>query len=381
MSVKKVALIFGTRPEAIKLAPLYMELSKHKEHIQPLLWLTGQHKEMLSQVMRTFNLLPDRDFALMKENQSLTRVSTEVLTKLETAFCEERPELVVVQGDTTSSTAAALAAFYQKIPVAHVEAGLRTEDKYSPYPEEMNRRLTTRLADYHFAPTEFAKNNLRQEGISEECIWLTGNTVVDALEYVVKLVRETRPKLPETFPLKEVEAEQKMVLITGHRRENFGSRFESLCRAILSLSEKYPEVLFVYPVHLNPKVQEPVFGILEGRENIFLTAPLDYTAFVWAMDRSHFLLSDSGGIQEEAPHLGKPVLIMRDSTERPEALQAGTAKLVGTDFDTILREASLLLEDENEYARMSTASNPFGDGYAARRITETLLQVLPSRNE
>lgn len=370
--MKTVSLIFGTRPETIKLAPVYLELARRKDDFHPLIWLTGQHRQMLDQVMDTFQLRADRDFAIMTPGQSLTLVTTAVVTELEKTFSSERPDLVIVQGDTTSAFATALAAFYAKIPVGHVEAGLRTDNKYSPFPEEINRRLVTRLTDLHFAPTERAKTNLLAEGVPEKQIAVTGNTVIDALDIVVKQVRLTRPPLPAEFPLSALDAGKRLVLITGHRRENFGEGFESLCRAIAELARRYANCEFVYPVHLNPNVREPVFRILGKTSNINLIEPLDYKSFVWAMDNCFLLLSDSGGIQEEAPHLGKPVLVMRDTTERPEAIEAGTAKLVGTDFDAIVSEASRLLDDPDAYDRMSRAHNPFGDGQAAGRIAEAL---------
>ena len=373
--VKKAAIVFGTRPEAIKLAPVYHAFTKQNA-IKPVVWLTGQHEEMVEQVMETFELSAERNFRLMSHNQTLTRITTEVLRELQDAFAEERPDLVIVQGDTTSCFATALAAFYQKIPVAHVEAGLRTEDKFSPYPEEMNRRLTTSLTDLHFAPTVRARDNLLAENVPAERIWITGNTVIDALDYTVTKVRRTAPELSPDFPLGELSAGRKMVLITGHRRESFGQGFECICQAISELAAKFPEALFIYPVHLNPNVREPVFRVLGGKPNVFLIEPLEYRAFVWAMDRCFFLLSDSGGVQEEAPHLGKPVLVMRDTTERPEALDAGTAKLVGTEVQTIVREASILFEKREAYAAMSEAKNPFGDGHAAGRIVKVCTEKL-----
>lgn len=372
----KVALIFGTRPEAIKLAPVYLELRRRSEEFTPLLWLTGQHRQMLDQVMATFKLTGDRDLNLMKPGQSLVDVTSGVLEGMTRVFAEERPDCILVQGDTTTVFAAGLAAFYQRIPVGHVEAGLRTFNKFSPFPEEMNRQLTTRLTDFHFAPTTQSRDNLVAEGVAAGKVWVTGNTVIDALDIVAKHVRAARPEMPADFPLAALEGARRMVLITGHRRENFGAGFEQLCQAIVDLALAFPETEFIYPVHLNPNVREPVFRILQGRQNLHLIEPLSYEPFVWAMDRAHFLLSDSGGVQEEAPHLGKPVLVMRDTTERPEALAAGTSKLVGTDRDVIVREATQLLQDEAAYRAMSQAQNPFGDGHASEKIADALLKEL-----
>jgi len=374
--VKNIALIFGTRPEAIKLAPLYLELARKKSPFRPLVWLTGQHRQMLDQVVDIFGLPVDRDFNIMQPGQSLTAITTAVLSALETAFVSTRPDCMLVQGDTTTVFAAALAAFYHKIPIGHVEAGLRTDNKYSPYPEEINRRMATQLADFHFAPTEQARKNLLAEKVPKQSIWVTGNTVIDALDIIIHQVRNTRPVLPQQFPLFSIEAGKKMVLITGHRRENFGSGFETLCMAIKRLALHYTDIEFVYPVHLNPNVREPVYRILHGTANIHLIEPLEYRSFAWAMDHCYFLLSDSGGIQEEAAHLGKPVLIMRDTTERPEALEAGSARLVGTDFNAIVANASRLLDDECTYAAMSKSHNLFGDGCASKRIADILAQRL-----
>ncbi len=372
---RKIALVFGTRPEAIKLAPLYLELKRHAD-FEPLIWATGQHREMLDQVMAAFSLQADRDFNLMKPGQTLTAVTMAVLDAMDSAFRDERPDCVITQGDTTTAFAGALAAFYAQIPVGHVEAGLRTQTKYSPFPEEMNRRLATRLADFHFAPTERARANLLEENVPADSIWVTGNTVIDALDIKARQTRQARPCLPAEFPLAEVEAGRRMILITGHRRENFGAGFESICRAIGELARRYPAALFVYPVHLNPNVRKPVFELLAGKPNVRLIEPLDYEPFIWAMDRCHFLLSDSGGVQEEAPHLGKPVLVMRESTERPEALEAGTAKLVGVDAAVIVAESARLMDDAAAYAAMSQAKNPFGDGKASQRIAQALKQAL-----
>ncbi|MCA9444805.1 MAG: UDP-N-acetylglucosamine 2-epimerase (non-hydrolyzing) [Candidatus Omnitrophica bacterium] len=369
---KKIGFVFGTRPEAIKLAPLYLAFKEHPARFDPRLWITGQHREMLDQVMTTFSLSADRDFKLMKENQTLAHVTTAVIENLVNVFERERPDLVVVQGDTTTVFASALASFYERIPVGHVEAGLRTWDKYSPYPEEVNRQLATRLAELHFAPTESARANLLAERIESERIYVTGNTVIDALDIVVNKVRKLRPPLPTKFPIDQVVEGRRMILITGHRRENFGRGFESICQAISSLAKQFPDCDFVYPVHLNPHVQEPVRRELGNTLNIHLVEPLSYEAFVWAMDKSYIILSDSGGVQEEAPHLGKPVLVMRSKTERPEAVEAGTSILVGTDHDTIVNAVTRLLKDVSTYESMSQATNPYGDGQACKRIVDAV---------
>jgi UDP-N-acetylglucosamine 2-epimerase (non-hydrolysing) len=374
--IHKIAFIFGTRPEAIKLAPVIMEMQRREDTFCPLIWLTGQHRQMLDQVMSTFELKADRDFNIMKEDQSLTSVTADVLKALEKTFLQEQPDAILIQGDTTTVFAAALAAYYARIPVGHVEAGLRTDNKFSPFPEEMNRRLATRLTDFHFAPTERARNNLLNEGVPQQKVWVTGNTVIDALDIIVKRVQSNRPSLPSGFPRAVLEEDRRMVLITGHRRENFGAGFESICRAIAELSQRYPDTEFVYPVHLNPNVRKPVFELLRGHSNISLIEPLEYEQFVWAMNRCYFLLSDSGGVQEEAPHLGKPVLVMREVTERPEALEAGSSKLVGVNYEMIVGEASRLLEDSGAYASMSRAHNPFGDGRASVRIADALAEQL-----
>ena len=375
----KVALIFGTRPEAIKLAPLYMELAKRPESFDPRIWVTAQHRQMLDQVLDAVGLTPHRDFDIMRPGQTLAGVTSAVLENVQAVLDEERPDLILIQGDTTTVFASALAAFYNRIPVGHVEAGLRTWDKYSPYPEEINRQLTTRLTDLHFAPTDLSRQNLLKEMVSADRIWVTGNTVIDALALVADKVRRQRPALPADFPLARLENGRRMVLITGHRRENFGEGFESICRSITELARQYRDTEFIYPVHLNPNVREPVFRILKDHSNIHLIEPLTYEPFVWAMDRSYMLLSDSGGVQEEAPHLGKPVLVMRDTTERPEALAAGTAKLVGTDADVIVTETARLLDDPLAYEAMSKAANPFGDGQASRRIAEAIISFFNNK--
>jgi UDP-N-acetylglucosamine 2-epimerase (non-hydrolysing) len=374
--LKKIAFVLGTRPEAIKLSPLYLEFLKHRDAVSPVMWVTGQHRQMLDQVLTTFGITPDVDLDIMKPGQNLNEVTANVLQSLEPLLEREEPDLMIVQGDTTTVFAAALAAFYSKIPVAHVEAGLRTYKKYSPFPEEMNRQMVSRIADYHFAPTETAQKNLLGESVSKETVWVTGNTVIDALDIMVPKVRETMPSFPADFPVDSISSGRKMILITGHRRENFGAGFESICRAIKTLAEKYPTHDFVYPVHLNPNVLKPVNEMLAGIDNVYLLEPLAYEPFIWAMDQSFLLLTDSGGVQEEAPHLGKPVLVMREDTERPESITAGTSKLVGVDEETIVREVSTLLDDPERYAQMSRAINPYGDGTASRQIYDILFDTL-----
>jgi UDP-N-acetylglucosamine 2-epimerase (non-hydrolysing) len=369
---RKIAVIFGTRPEAIKQAPLCLELARRPEEFDLRVWVTAQHRQMLDQVLKTFEIKPDRDFDLMHPGQTLTRVTSVVLGALEKAFAEERPDAVVVQGDTTTAFAGALAAYYQQIPVGHVEAGLRTATRYAPFPEEMNRRLATRLADWHFAPTARARENLLAENVNPASIHVTGNTVIDALAVIVEKLRAAPPKMPDDYPTGALAGSGRMILITGHRRENFGPGFESICRAIGELAGRFGDTQFVYPVHLNPNVREPVARLLSGRSNVHLIEPLEYEPFVQAMDRSFFILTDSGGIQEEAPYLGKPVLVMRDCTERPEALEAGTARLVGTDGEKIVGECARLMEDAAAYEAMSRAHNPFGDGRASGRIADVL---------
>ncbi len=381
----KIMLVFGTRPEAIKMAPLVKELQKHSDKFETIVCVTGQHRQMLDQVLEIFNIKPDYDLNIMKQGQDLYDVTARVLIGMRDVLKEVRPDVVLVHGDTTTSTAAALAAFYQQIPVGHVEAGLRTHNIYSPWPEEMNRQITGRIATYDFAPTQLSRLNLISEGVSEDKITVTGNTVIDALHIVVDKIKKNKAlgvKLEAVlkdagYDINRLVNGKKLVLITGHRRENFGEGFISICRAIKTLTEKYPDVDFVYPMHLNPNVRKPiheVFGTkLNSLVNMFFIEPLEYLAFVYLMDKSNIVLTDSGGIQEEAPGLGKPVLVMRDTTERPEALEAGTVKLVGTDYDTIIEKVSLLLDDAVYYDKMSKAINPYGDGNACARIIKALL--------
>ena len=380
--MKNMMLVFGTRPEAIKMSPLVKEFQKYPEKFETIVCVTGQHREMLDQVLHIFDIQPDYDLNIMKQGQDLYDVTARVLTGMRDVLKETRPDIVLVHGDTTTSTAAALAAFYQQIPVGHIEAGLRTHNIYSPWPEEVNRQITGRIATYHFAPTSLSKDNLLQEGISGEQIIVTGNTVIDALYMVVEKIKndgilscELEKVLKASgYDISRLSDGRKLVLITGHRRENFGDGFISMCKAIKSLSEKYPEVDFVYPMHLNPTVRKPiqeVFGESQ-RANLFFIEPLEYLSFVYLMEKSAIVLTDSGGIQEEAPGLGKPVLVMRDTTERPEALEAGTVKLVGTDYDKIVNEVSGLLDSQEYYEKMSKAINPYGDGKACSRIVKAL---------
>lgn len=382
--MKKILLVFGTRPEAIKMAPLVKEFEKHPEVFVTEVCVTGQHRQMLDQVLKLFDIHPQYDLNIMKQGQDLYDVTARVLTGLRDVLREAKPDVVLVHGDTTTSTAAALAAFYQQIPVGHVEAGLRTHNIYSPWPEEMNRQLTGRMATYHFAPTSLSRENLLAEGVADEKIVVTGNTVIDALHTVVGKIKTDSALNEELtavlglagYDVNRLKDGRRLVLITGHRRENFGDGFISMCTAIKDLTKRYPEVDFVYPMHLNPNVRKPIHEVfgenLEGLSNMFFIEPLEYLSFVFLMEKADIVLTDSGGIQEEAPGLGKPVLVMRDTTERPEALSAGTVKLVGTDYDKIVGEVSTLLDDKAAYEEMSKAVNPYGDGFACSRIVNDL---------
>lgn len=390
--MKKIMLVFGTRPEAIKMAPLVKEFQKHPDMFQTLVCVTGQHREMLDQVLKIFEITPDFDLNIMKQGQDLYDVTARVLVGMRDVLKEAHPDVVLVHGDTTTSTAAALAAFYQQIPVGHVEAGLRTHDIYSPWPEEMNRQITGRIAAYNFAPTPLSKQNLLRENVNPDSILVTGNTVIDALRQVVSKIKRDAAldaELEQTlnacgYDVNRLKEDKKLVLITGHRRENFGEGFIHICTAIKDLAQKYPDVDFVYPMHLNPNVRKPIQEVFEGINtlsvgegwgeagNMFFIEPLEYLSFVYLMEKSNIVLTDSGGIQEEAPGLGKPVLVMRDTTERPEALDAGTVKLVGTDYNKIVHEVSTLLDDEAAYEKMSMAVNPYGDGLACGRIVKFL---------
>ncbi len=385
--MKRILLVFGTRPEAIKMCPLVKEFQKYPEIFETVVCVTGQHREMLDQVLQIFDIHPDYDLNIMKQGQDLYDVTARVLVGMRDILDTVKPDVVLVHGDTTTSMAAAIASFYRQIPVGHVEAGLRTHNLYSPWPEEMNRQVTGRIAEYDFAPTPLSRQNLLDEGVASEKITVTGNTVIDALHWVVENVLKKGyvPKDPSVASLHR--GDRRLVLITGHRRENFGEGFISMCTAIRDLALKYPEVDFVYPMHLNPNVRKPireVFGemadqvghdgnVLPGSTgNLFFIEPLDYLDFVYLMSRSYIVLTDSGGIQEEAPGLGKPVLVMRDTTERPEALDAGTVRLVGTSYNKIMEEVSALLDDRKHYEQMSHAVNPYGDGKACPRIVEKL---------
>ena len=388
--MKTILLVFGTRPEAIKMAPLVKKFQSEPGKFKTVVCVTAQHRQMLDQVLQIFDIKPDYDLNIMQANQDLYDVTSRVLVGMRDVLKEVQPDVVLVHGDTTTSTAAALAAFYQQIPVGHVEAGLRTHNIYSPWPEEMNRQMTGRIATYHFAPTLLAKSNLVTENVFEDKILVTGNTVIDALYMVVDKIKndaalqgQLREVLKEAgYDTTRLDGSRRLVLITGHRRENFGDGFISMCTAIRDLAAKYPEVDFVYPMHLNPNVRKPikeVFGEIDPvhhtpytLHNLFLIDPLEYLSFVYLMEQSTIVLTDSGGIQEEAPGLGKPVLVMRDTTERPEALESGTVHLVGTNYDKIVNEVSTLLDDVEAYQKMSQAVNPYGDGLACGRIVEFL---------
>jgi len=372
---KKIMIVFGTRPEIIKLAPVILELKKYSSKVKPITVTTAQHREMLDQIMRIFNIKPDYDLNIMKANQSLFDVASTALIKFEAILKKVNPDMVVIQGDTTTSFITGLAAYFLKIPIGHVEAGLRTHDKYHPFPEEINRRLIGAIADMHFAPTWTSFNNLVRENVKKTNIFVTGNTVIDALLMTVKKAKNHSIQSEKTSAelMKDVDFSKKIILVTAHRRESFGKPFESICRAIKILSESYPDIEIIYPVHLNPNVRKVVNRILKNRDRVHLIPPLEYRSFVNLMNRSYIILTDSGGIQEEAPSLGKPVLVMRSCTERPEAIQAGTVKLVGTDEKKILGETRNLLDNEDEYEKMANAVNPYGDGKAAKRIVRCLL--------
>lgn len=385
--MKTIMLVFGTRPEAIKMAPLVKMLQQRPDEFRTVVVVTGQHRQMLDQVLGLFDIKPDYDLDIMQPNQDLTDVTVKILSGLREVFREVKPDIVLVHGDTTTSMAAGLASFYHQLPVGHVEAGLRTNNIYSPWPEEMNRRVTGRIASHHFAPTALSKQNLLAENVDERSIVVTGNTVIDALQMVIDMIKRD-PKMSE-----EIEAQllktgydinrlrdgnRRLVLITGHRRENFGEGFLNICRALKELTTRFPDVDFVYPMHLNPNVRRPireVLGTESEHQNLFLIEPLEYLLFVYMMEKSSLILTDSGGVQEEAPGLGKPVLVMRDTTERPEAVEAGTVKLVGTDYDKIVNNVSQLLTDSDEYEKMKRAVNPYGDGHACERIIEYLSNV------
>lgn len=366
-------LIFGTRPEAIKLCPLVKELKNQKEKFETIVCVTAQHREMLDQVLDVFDVKPDYDLNIMKNDQTLFDITCRCLTEIGAVINKEKPDIVLVQGDTTTTFVTSLAAYYNKVKIGHVEAGLRTGNKYSPFPEEINRRITSVIADLHFAPTQKSKNNLLSEGVREENIVVTGNTVIDALLWVRKKIQNERKEYKE---LDSIDFTQKIILVTGHRRENFGQDLINICEALKNIATKYNDIEIVYPVHLNPNVSKPVYNLLSGINNINLLKPLDYEPFVYLMVKSHFIISDSGGIQEEAPSLGKPVLVTRNTTERPEAVETGAVKLVGTDRNKIIRETEKLLNDPQYYHRMALLQNPYGDGHACERIINSLSKYL-----
>lgn len=376
--MKKILLIFGTRPEGIKMAPVVKKLMSNPS-LTIKICITGQHKEMLKQVLDLFSITPDYDLHIMKQNQTLYDITADILIKIQDVFDAFSPDLVIVHGDTTTAFVAALAAYYKKIPIAHVEAGLRTNDIFSPYPEEGNRRLISVLASYFFAPTESSKQNLLSEGIDEQKICVTGNTVIDALQMIILRLQAEKKLTDEVTALIKdmgyVFSKRKILLVTGHRRENFGEGVLNICKALMILSQELPDVDIIYPVHLNPNISEPVYKLLGNVKNIFLLSPLDYLPFVYLMYNSYVILTDSGGIQEEAPSLGKPVLVMRDVTERPEAVKAGTVKLVGTDTSLIVRETLKLFQDEKYYQKIALSINPYGDGFASDRILKFLLDL------
>lgn len=369
--MKTILFVFGTRPEAIKMAPLIKELYSRREKFDVKVCVTGQHKEMLYQVLNFFSIVPDYDLEIMRPNQTLFGVTASIFEKIEPVLDEVKPDVVLVQGDTTSVLAGAIGAFYKKTKIGHLEAGLRSGDMYSPFPEEMNRVLVSRLANYNFAPTQRAAKALLSEGVAEDLVYQTGNTVIDALLLAVDIIKEHDQSEYEKV-LDDVDMSKRIVLVTGHRRESFGGGFEDMCRAVRKLAEQNEDIEIVYPVHLNPNVQEPVNRILGGVSNVHLIKPLDYPNLVWLMEKSYLVLTDSGGIQEEAPTLGKPVLVMREVTERQEGVEAGTARLVGTDESVIYREAQKLLDNQDAYDKMSNAINPYGDGTTSRQIADIL---------
>lgn len=362
--MKKILVVFGTRPEAIKMAPVIKELKKYTSEFEPIVCVTAQHRQMLDQVLSLFEITPDIDLNLMEENQSLDSLTAKAIQMLTKTIKEVRPDLVLVQGDTTTGMASALASFYQRVPVGHIEAGLRTNDRYNPFPEEINRRVISVLSTYNFAPTKKAVESLLNEGICKESIFLTGNTIVDALQTIIK----KKKRIHFDFPLNRY----KLILVTAHRRENFGRPLENICAALKEITRRNPDVEIVYPVHLNPNVKEVVYRMLCQEERIHLVPPVEYCELVYLLDRSYLVLTDSGGIQEEAPALGKPVLVLRKETERPEGVEASVAKVIGTDTERIINETELLLRNKEAYIKMARATNPYGDGYAAERIIEIL---------
>lgn len=378
--MKRISLVFGTRPEAIKMAPIILGLQKHPD-IQPHVCVSGQHREMLDQVLQSFEIAPDEDLSLMQPDQQLGELTSKAILAIDNYLRQYKPDLLLVQGDTTTTFCASMAAFYNRIPLGHVEAGLRSCNKSSPYPEEINRLLTTRLADYHFVPTNQSRANLIKEDVLPDKIFVTGNTVIDALQIAISKVRTNPPRiagLPDQVA--DRRSLQPLVLITGHRREDFGEGLRDICSAIARLAERFPQTIFVFPVHPNPNVRDPVFRFLSNKENVFLIEPLGYLPFVALMDRSTLILTDSGGIQEEAPSLGKPVLVTRETTERVEGLEAGIAKLVGTNSDVIVEAITSLLTNQSAYETMSRAINPYGDGYASKRIIDMCAHLLKTQS-
>ena len=372
--MKKILLIFGTRPEAIKMAPVYFELKKYPEFFDTKICVSAQHREMLDQVLDFFNIKPDYDLNMMAPNQTLSYITSQVLLKLEPILAGFMPDLILVQGDTTTTFIASLAGFYKQIKVAHLEAGLRTDNKYSPFPEEINRILTSHIADIHLAPTQKGIENLKNEGITKN-VYNVGNTVIDALLLGLDIIKnQEQSKYTEHF--KFIDFSKRIILVTGHRRESFGEPFENMCSALKTIADNHPDVEIVYPVHLNPNVQKPVYQILNTTKNIHLIEPLDYPYLIWLMNKSYLVLTDSGGIQEEAPTLGKPVLVMREVTERQEGVDAGTAKLVGTDKYKIITETEILLNNHDEYLKMSKAVNPYGDGHTSEKCVEIFKEIL-----
>jgi UDP-N-acetylglucosamine 2-epimerase (non-hydrolysing) len=371
--MKRILIIFGTRPEAIKLCPLVHQLYRYKNKFKTSVCITAQHRQMLDQVLDIFHLIPDHDLNLMTNNQTLFDITSRILIETGKIIESEKPDILIVQGDTTTTFASALAAFYHKVPVGHVEAGLRTYNKYAPFPEEINRKLTSAITDIHFTPTTLTERNLIAEGIQQDRIRVTGNTVIDAL----LMVKDQLLKENNTFQeLAQIDFTKKIILVTGHRRENFGSEFENICHALKTIAGRHKEIEIVYPVHLNPNVRRPVFSILKDIENIKLIEPLDYKPFLSLMNRSNFIITDSGGIQEEAPSLGKPVLVMRNTTERPEAVEAGAVKIVGTNIESIISASEILIQNKTEYKKMAKEKNPYGDGKACQRIIDWLINHL-----
>lgn len=377
---KKIFFVFGTRPEAIKMAALIKKITTTSSVFQPVVCVTAQHREMLDQVLFRFNIVPDYDLDIMKKGQDIFELTGSIITRLKPILEKEKPDVVLVQGDTTTAFVASLAAYYMRIPVGHIEAGLRTHNKYSPFPEEVNRHLIGVIADYHFAPTAMAQKNLIAEGVDESSVWVTGNTVIDTLlmESCTSDDEHWRDYFTNTWKIDLDNKERKVVLVTGHRRESFGKGFENICLALKEIASRHPEIDLIYPVHLNPNVKKPVYEILgeKNKENVFLIDPLDYSPFVYLMKQAHFILTDSGGIQEEAPSLGKPVLVMRDTTERPEGINAGTCKLVGSDTDQIVNESEILIKNKDVYSSMARRKNPYGDGDASEKIIGILSDVV-----